>query len=117
MFPSSSTMRVQFLENWPLTGSGNKQELFDNGRERTILSVNGAGVGMVTEMATRKPIGLVSIVFELGTKSNHFSSVSLDSGDRKSSRDMEVVPIVLDDFVRGETEGDDMSSNSRFPVG
>lgn len=79
--------------------------------------MNGAGVGGVTETATLNPIGLDSVVLELGSKSNHFSSVRLESLESKSSRFMEMEPIFLDDFVRGKPEGEDTSSKSRCPVG
>lgn len=117
-FPPSSMTRVQLLANWTLTGSGKRQELFENGWERIIRSTYGAGVGTVTEMATRKQIGLESEMLEKGTNSNHFSTVRLESGDWKSSRDIDIEPIVLDVFDTSKLDVEqDISSKSSCPVG
>ena len=73
---------------------------------------------MENERATFRPVGFKFAVLELGTNSNHFSTARVETGARKSSREIEAEPKVLagHDFfmVEGEWE---TSSNSRCPVG
>lgn len=66
----------------------------------------------------RRLIGFELTVSELGIRSIHFSTLSLDTGSRKFFRDSEVVPIVFDAPATGILEGEcDTSSNKSSPVG
>lgn len=113
----SSMTRVQLLAGWILPGRGKKQEPFDKGRERTMRSKCGARVGMVNETAIRRLIGFELTLPDLGTRSNHCSTASLDIGLMKFWRESEAVPIVFDAPVIGILEVEcDTSSNNSSPV-
>lgn len=58
--------------------------------------------GTVNEIAIRKHIGLALTFPELGTNSNHFSTESLEIGERNSRRESEVEPIFLEGLGIGK---------------
>lgn len=110
--------QAQLFGCWTLPVIGKKQELFDNGLERTMWSTWGARVGRVNETEIRRLTGFELMVPELGIRSNHFSTPSLDTGSRKFCRESEVVPIVFDAPTTGNLEVEcDASSNKSSPVG
>ena len=78
----------------------------------------GALIGVVNEIAIRRQIGLEFTVAELGTNSSHFSTERLVTGEKNSSREMEVDPTVFADLDIGKWEGEwEMSSKRRCPLG
>lgn len=113
-----STTEVQILGCCALPGSGKKQELFDCTREQIMCSSYGAWMGTLNETAIRRQIGSELIFPEVGCNSTHLSTESSDTGFRKSSRENEVVPIVLHTLVSGKLEGEcDTSSKKSSPLG
>lgn len=116
--PVSSMTSVELLACWTFPGSGKKQELFENGRERIMWSTSGARDGTVKETATRRQIGSEILLLEFGTNSNHFSTESLETGARNSWRESEVEPNIFGALFIGKLEVEwDMSSKSSSPVG
>ena len=116
--PVSSVTCVNLLACWTFPGRGKKQEFFEISREQIIWNTHGAGDGTVKETETRRQIGFVITLLELGTNSNHFSTESLETGSRKSWRESEAEPNILGALVMGKLEVEwDMSSNRSSPVG
>lgn len=116
--PASSMTWVQFFAYWILPWNVKRQENFENAWEETIWNTYGAAVGVVTDIATLIQIGSNASILVLGTTSNHFSIVSCEAGQVKSSKERAVEPITSTDFEIGKPWDDgDMSSNRRWPQG
>lgn len=69
--------------------------LVETRSDLNMRSSKGARTGTVKDTATRRQIGLESTFLEWGFNSNHFSVDNSELGLFKSSREIEVVPIVL----------------------